>query len=179
MIATNFKRFQTFSKTPKSLKQLTNRTFNLISLQKMKNLVTLFVTLALLICHSFGHVIPEAFSSEETDNILSSPSEQQTPTAVKKEWIKVSKKPPTRLHYRDGQSLELECEIIGSPAPIVEWVRGTGQRIDVSFSKLNLCRRLSYLINFFFNFSFIRKTILSQTALVMQPVLAWQELSPA
>lgn len=96
----------------------------------MKNLVILFVTFALLACNCFGHVIPEAFSSEEADNSLTSPSEPQP--VAKKEWLKVSKKPPTRLHYHDGQSLELECEVIGSPAPVVEWVRGTGQRIDVS-----------------------------------------------
>jgi hypothetical protein len=98
----------------------------------MKSIMILYVVVISLAVSCFGHVIPEALSSEEMDNAISSPSENQPQEVEKKDWIKVTKKPPTRVHYHDGQSIELECEVIGSPAPNVEWVRGTGQMIDVS-----------------------------------------------
>lgn len=111
---------------------------------KMKKIVLISAVVLSLALSCFGHVIPEALSSEEMDNaIQSSPGETQAQDVEKKDWIKVTKKPPTRVHYHNGQSIELECEIIGSPAPIVEWVRGTGQRIDESDFSSNIISEVS------------------------------------
>lgn len=74
-------------------------------------------------------------SSGEQENSLTDVDAQEEIESgeVDREWIKMSKKPPSKMHYHIGQTVELECEIVGSPAPIVSWVRGTGQFVNVSF----------------------------------------------
>jgi Immunoglobulin I-set domain len=48
-----------------------------------------------------------------------------------KDWVEVSRSPPTRVAKHKGHSLELECEVIGQPTPSVHWVHGSAQLRNV------------------------------------------------
>lgn len=49
-----------------------------------------------------------------------------------KDWIKVSLAPPTVVEIPLGGRMEIECEVYGSPAPTIGWLKGTTplQNID-------------------------------------------------
>lgn len=40
------------------------------------------------------------------------------------DWVKITKAPPQKVVQKLGESVEVECEIMGSPAPFVEWFEG-------------------------------------------------------
>ncbi|XP_055716795.1 neural/ectodermal development factor IMP-L2 isoform X1 [Phlebotomus papatasi] len=40
------------------------------------------------------------------------------------DWVKVTAAPPVRITHEVGATVELECEVAGSPPPTIHWVRG-------------------------------------------------------
>lgn len=75
----------------------------------------IFFAVALAICGISGR------SLSEPDNSL-----QSSKGIEQKDWVKVSQSPPKRLTQKIGQTLELECEVTGTPTPTIQWVRGNG-----------------------------------------------------
>nr|AFO09967.1 IBP2 [Bombyx mori] len=69
-----------------------------------------------------------AIDSTKLDNSLSSaPSVPKR--RVLKNFAHISQAPPDTVHHTTGSQLELECLIIGKPAPIVEWLKN-GEPIE-------------------------------------------------
>uniref|UniRef100_A0AAG5CUU0 Ig-like domain-containing protein n=1 Tax=Anopheles atroparvus TaxID=41427 RepID=A0AAG5CUU0_ANOAO len=50
--------------------------------------------------------------------------------AMRPTFVKVTAAPPARAVQIRGTTVELECEIMGSPTPTVQWVHGSGQTAD-------------------------------------------------
>lgn len=48
-------------------------------------------------------------------------------------FVKITSPPPLQITQIRGNSIELECEVMGSPTPYVQWVHGSGQTAEVSF----------------------------------------------
>lgn len=71
--------------------------------------------IGLLICGAYGRAI------EEPDNSIQSEENQYTGG---RDWVKISEAPPPKIVQQIGNSVELECEVSGSPPPSVHWVRG-------------------------------------------------------
>lgn len=40
------------------------------------------------------------------------------------DWVEISLAPPPKLIQQTGNSVELECEVTGSPQPTIHWIRG-------------------------------------------------------
>lgn len=106
----------------------------------MKNLLILSIALICLAAGCRARAVTEALTaSGEQENSLTDVDQEEVESGeTYREWIKMSKKPPSKVHYHPGQTIELECEIVGSPAPIVSWVRGTGQLVNVSFNSISI-----------------------------------------
>lgn len=96
----------------------------------------------LLACNVYGRAIDES----EPDNTISS----ETTFVEINEWVKVK---PIKVHQHIGNTVELECDVIGSPPPSIHWVRG-GKPIDnVSIFQFSLCSK--FFSNFFFSINFM------------------------
>lgn len=95
--------------------------------RKMKQLISFVVMTVLLSSNCLGRSI-----SSEPDNSLSANSVNSVTYEQPRDWVKISRAPPARITQVRGTTIELECEVMGSPTPIVQWVHGSGQMIDVS-----------------------------------------------
>lgn len=42
-----------------------------------------------------------------------------------KDWIKISRAPSQVINTQLGDKVELECEVLGSPAPEIQWYKGS------------------------------------------------------
>lgn len=58
---------------------------------------------------------------------------EQNIAVTGREWVQISEAPPTKVEQKIGSTLELECEVTGSPVPTVHWIRGNKFESDVSF----------------------------------------------
>lgn len=76
--------------------------------------------LALLACSVYGRAI------DDPDNTISS----ETASTEYNEWVKIK---PIKIRPHIGNSVELECDVIGSPPPSIHWVRGDKPIDGVSF----------------------------------------------
>lgn len=75
----------------------------------------------LLACNAYGRAI------DDPDNAISS----ETVTAEYNEWVKIK---PIKVRPHIGNTVELECDVIGSPPPSIHWVRGDKPIDTVSVS---------------------------------------------
>lgn len=82
----------------------------------------------LLACNVYGRSI------DEPDNTISS----ETTFVEINEWVKVK---PIKIRQHNANSVELECDVIGSPPPSIHWVRG-GKPID-NVSGINI-RKITF-----------------------------------
>lgn len=49
---------------------------------------------------------------------------------IRPTFVKITAAPPARAVQIRGTTVELECEVMGSPTPSVQWVHGSGQTAD-------------------------------------------------
>lgn len=49
-----------------------------------------------------------------------------------RDWVEISMAPPPKLLQQAGNSIELECEVTGSPQPTIHWIRGNNPHNIVS-----------------------------------------------
>lgn len=76
---------------------------------------------ALLACSVYGRAI------DEPDNTISS----DTTFVEINEWVKVK---PIKIRPHVGNTVELECDVIGSPPPSIVWIRGDKSVDNVSIN---------------------------------------------
>ena len=114
----------------------------------MKNFLIISIALMCLAAGCSARAMAEALTSsgEQENSLTDVDAQDEVESAeIDREWIKMSHKPPSKVHYVAGQQIELTCEIVGSPAPIVAWVRGTGQFVNVSFNLKKKIKMKIYL----------------------------------
>lgn len=76
--------------------------------------------------------IARSVVTDDDDNSLSPSLSRQQKSESRNDFVKIVKAPVSRISQPVGYSIELECEVIGSPTPIVQWVHGSGQYVNVS-----------------------------------------------
>lgn len=75
------------------------------------NSIMYFCLFVLLACGVYGRAI------EEPDNTITS----NTAFVEVNEWVKIK---PIKTRQHGDNTMELECDVIGSPPPSIHWVRG-------------------------------------------------------
>lgn len=82
-------------------------------------------------------VIDAALPLDDTDNTISSIDNGRKPSKTSP-WVQIEKPLPTRIVHQVGTPLELECDVVGSPAPEITWVRGSSPMVNVSIHIIHL-----------------------------------------
>lgn len=119
--------------------------FILFLLQKMNSIIYLSL-FALMVCSVYGRAI------DEPDNTISSDSA----FVEINEWVKVK---PIKIRPHVGNTVELECDVIGSPPPSIHWVRGDKTVDNVSsFLQIYFHFKFFPLQSFLLFFTFSTKT---------------------
>lgn len=78
------------------------------------------------------------FTSQQLEtNVISNEPvpDPSTPQAVTRDWVKIAVPPPVIVNTRLGERVEIECEVIGSPMPEIQWLRGERIITHVSISQ--------------------------------------------
>ncbi|KAL0276862.1 UNVERIFIED_CONTAM: hypothetical protein PYX00_004335 [Menopon gallinae] len=85
---------------------------------------TLLTTVILAITNSrtYGKLITKTYDQDD-NGIVSAPPARITNVRTK-DWIKISQEPPQIVTTRFGERVEIECEVLGSPTPEIQWLRG-------------------------------------------------------
>lgn len=103
--------------------------------QKMNSIIYLSL-FALLACSVYGRAI------DEPDNTISS----DTTFVEINEWVKVK---PIKIRPHVGNTVELECDVIGSPPPSIHWRTGGDKSVDNVSISLTLQTFISVSFNCF------------------------------
>lgn len=74
----------------------------------------------------------------EQDNSLSASSSSSGPRVTRPNFVKITSPPPAQITQVRGSTIELECEVMGSPTPYVQWVHGSGQTADWDDATMNV-----------------------------------------
>lgn len=88
----------------------------------MNSIVYLSI-IGLLICNAYGRSIVDP------ENAVITADNDDDGYVGGQERVSISKAPPPKIIQKIGSSIELECEVSGSPPPRIQWVRGN-QPID-------------------------------------------------
>lgn len=115
------------------------------------------ISLVLLFTATIATSRARSIASEEDDNSVSAGNQKSSEHT---DFVKITKAPPARVSQPVGSSVELECEAVGSPIPIVQWVHGSGQYVNVS--KIILQKLTYFKLNLFTTNSLmtLRQTLL-------------------
>lgn len=92
----------------------------------MESYAYLAVALLLLASSINGRAI------DELDNSILTSSSNDDKPFVERDWVEISLAPPPKLIQQAGNSIELECEVTGSPQPTIHWIRGNNPQNIVS-----------------------------------------------
>lgn len=78
----------------------------------------------------------------DQDNSLSASSSSSSassgPRMSRPNFVKITSSPPLQITQVRGSTVELECEVMGSPTPTVQWVHGSGQTADWDDAGMNI-----------------------------------------
>lgn len=78
-----------------------------------------YLAVALLLASSInGRAI------DDMDNSIQSANNNDDKMFADRDWVEISLAPPPKLIQQTGTSIELECEVTGSPQPSIHWIRG-------------------------------------------------------
>lgn len=81
----------------------------------------LYLAVALLLASSInGRAIDDMDNS-----ILGNNNNNEGKMFADRDWVEISLAPPPKLIQQSGNTIELECEVTGSPQPTIHWIRGT------------------------------------------------------
>uniref|UniRef100_A0A1B0C9W3 Ig-like domain-containing protein n=1 Tax=Lutzomyia longipalpis TaxID=7200 RepID=A0A1B0C9W3_LUTLO len=61
--------------------------------------------------------------SEPNNSLLSSGGDSNK--LIAQDWVKITAAPAARVTHVPGATVELECEVSGSPPPTIHWIRGS------------------------------------------------------
>ncbi|XP_031341702.1 neural/ectodermal development factor IMP-L2-like [Photinus pyralis] len=84
----------------------------------MKLLVILVVAIWVHRAHS------RRLDDDFDNNILGNPVGLGMTSGVQRDWVRISQSPPQSVSQSVGSRVELECEAMGSPAPVMQWLKG-------------------------------------------------------
>ncbi|KAK5643519.1 hypothetical protein RI129_007364 [Pyrocoelia pectoralis] len=84
----------------------------------MKFLILLVVTVWV------HHTNCRLLSDDLDNNILANPVGLGMASVIQRDWVRISQSPPQIVSRPLGSRIELECEAMGSPAPIMQWLKG-------------------------------------------------------
>ncbi|KAL5292424.1 ImpL2 family protein [Megaselia abdita] len=90
-------------------------------MKKMNALMILAVLIFGLALPHPGYCRPLIEEEDDMDNAIEPDSSRKNEV---QDWVKITKAPPQKYVQKLGESIEVECEIMGSPAPFVEWFEG-------------------------------------------------------
>ncbi|XP_045540734.1 neural/ectodermal development factor IMP-L2 isoform X1 [Papilio machaon] len=96
---------------------------------KMFKLVSLLIAAALVSLQS-AYIVSAQIDNPKNDldnNIQINPVPQRRRL---RNFIKMSQAPPQRVRYEPGAGLQLVCEVTGSPAPQVQWLKNGEPMLD-------------------------------------------------
>lgn len=84
----------------------------------------------------------------DQDNSLSASSSASSASASasrvsRPNFVKITSQPPAQVTQIRGTTVELECEVMGSPTPYVQWVHGSGQTADWDDVSMNIISETS------------------------------------
>ena len=85
-------------------------------------ILTLIVALATNQSH--GRAIDDMNNSVQSND--------NEPQYEQQDWVKITKAPPPKIIHASGTITKIECEVMGSPTPTIEWIRG-----NIPFSEVN------------------------------------------
>uniref|UniRef100_A0A336M8U6 CSON006810 protein n=1 Tax=Culicoides sonorensis TaxID=179676 RepID=A0A336M8U6_CULSO len=95
-----------------------------------------------VICLIFMVVIAtsmaRSISLDDEDNSVNPLVATQQKIESRNDFVKIVKSPPARVAQPLDSTIELECEVVGSPIPIVQWVTGSGQYVNFDDFETNL-----------------------------------------
>lgn len=73
-----------------------------------------------------------------TDTISNEVSDTTSNYVIRqRDWVRISHDPSKLINAPVGTKVEIECEVIGSPAPSVQWLKGNTPITDVSCSSFH------------------------------------------
>lgn len=61
---------------------------------------------------------------DDLDNSIQLTNNNDEKMFADRDWVEISLAPPPKLIQQAGNSIELECEVTGSPQPSIQWVHG-------------------------------------------------------
>lgn len=73
----------------------------------------------------------------------SSSSSASASRVARPNFVKITSQPPAQVTQIRGTTIELECEVMGSPTPYVQWVHGSGQTADWDDVSMNIISETS------------------------------------
>lgn len=89
-------------------------------------------SIVLIFVVMIASTIARSIAVDDEENSLSPSLPRQQKIENQNDFVKIVKAPPARVSQSVGSSVELECEVVGSPIPMVQWVHGSGQYVNVS-----------------------------------------------
>lgn len=100
----------------------------LFSLQKMNSILWVsLIGCAILVATVSGRAIAD---DEQNNSLVSNPRGR----LETKDYIKISEAPPKHTTHPLGTTLELECEVFGSPPPTIKWIRGSPSNVSINYT---------------------------------------------
>lgn len=82
---------------------------------------TIFLTVPI---GSIAKLVSSAIDQVDNNIINNSPPARISSGFRASDWIKISESPPVVVNSQLGERVEIECEVLGSPAPEIQWLRG-------------------------------------------------------
>lgn len=72
--------------------------------------------------------------TDDLDNeIIGSTSNLGISVGRQRDWVRISQSPSPIISRPIGSRIELECEAMGSPAPVMQWLKGNTPLTEVYF----------------------------------------------
>lgn len=94
----------------------------------------------IILLGAFGVLLVSQASCRAIDNDLDNTIQSIDGSSdfVARDWIKLVKPLPAKVLQTPGEPIELVCEIMGSPPPTIEWIRGRPQMNMINDMQSNL-----------------------------------------
>lgn len=82
--------------------------------------------LLLFLSSAYSATLPlQSMRSDRISNSLSPTGNEVGALMQYQDFVKITEAPPKLVSEPLGAVIELECEAFGSPAPVIQWVKGT------------------------------------------------------
>lgn len=89
----------------------------------------IFALVGLTMVQGANIPMPSLRSTRMTSNSLNANGENKYYQL--RDWVKIAEAPEPIVNEALGARVELECEAVGSPAPTIQWLKGTNPITEV------------------------------------------------